>query len=219
MGTRKARKSGRGRKRTTARRTASGLLTLGELARRAGVSIPTAQTYKRKYQNRLPSIGSGRKQRYKPAAIAVFQRIRAENAQRRGRRAGRPAGSAASSAGSARAAGALSLAEIARRTKISYPTLLRYLQIHGRKIPAIGKGRTRRFPARAVQVFEQLRSQSRGGRRRVLCGGPGRSAVGTDAALSARIRRIESMQEDLTRQLSDVVRMLKQPLTLTVRPQ
>jgi DNA-binding CsgD family transcriptional regulator len=217
MGTRKARKGGRGRR--TTRRTAGNLLTLGELARRAGVSIPTAQTYKRKYQNRLPSVGAGRKQRYKPAAIAVFQRIRAENAQRRGRRPGRPAGARVSSAGTGRVAGALSLAEIARRTKISYPTLLRYLQLHGRKIPAIGKGRTRRFPARAIQVFEQLRSQSRGGRRRVLGGGAGRVAVGTDPALSARIRRIESMQEDLTRQLSEVVRMLKQPLQLTVRPQ
>jgi hypothetical protein len=150
----------------------------------------------------------------------VFHRIRAENAQRRGRGAGRPAsaGSPTSSAGT-RGSGALSLAEIARRTKISYPTLLRYLQIHGRKIPAIGKGRTRRFPVRAVQVFEHLRSQSRGGRRRVLAGGPGRIAVGTDAGLTARIRRIESMQEDLNRQLGDVVRMLKQPLQVTVRPQ
>jgi DNA-binding CsgD family transcriptional regulator len=218
MGTRKKKKGRSGAQRT------GKLLTLGEVARRAGVSIPTAQSYKRKYQARLPSVGTGRKQRYKPDAITVFKKLREENAQRRGGRRGpstasggseRVAGGGAS--GAADRSGALSLAEIGRRTKISYPTLLRYLQIHSRTIPSIGTGRTRRFPASAVQVFERLRGQSRGGRRRAGDSGH-RSAVGADSALTARIRKIESMQAEVSRQLSDVIRVLKQPLQVTIRP-
>jgi hypothetical protein len=223
MATRKARKDGR-RKRSAGRTTGK-LLTLSELARRAGVSIPTAQAYKRKYQSRLPSVGTGRKQRYKKDAIAVFQQLREENRQRRGgRRGGRAAAPGRKSAGTGTAGrrSPLSLAEIARRTRISYPTLLRYLKVHSRLIPSIGSGRARRFPARAVQVFEKLRGQSRSGRRRVLPGGmsgAARVGVGADPMLSARIRRIESMQAELTRQLGEVVRVLKQPLQVTIRPQ
>jgi hypothetical protein len=216
MAKRRKKKSGDG----SARRSAGKLLTLGEVARRAGVSIPTAQSYKRKYQNRLPSVGEGRKQRYELGAVAVFQELRTENAGRRGgRRAGGAVGKAAAASPVDGVRGqALSLAEIARRTRNSYPTLLRYLQVHSRAIPSIGSGRTRRFPARAVAVFEKLRSQSRGGRKRATESGI-RTGVGTDPALSARIRKIESMQTDLARQLTDLVRVLKQPLQVTIRPQ
>jgi hypothetical protein len=110
------------------------------------------------------------------------------------------------------------LAEIGRRTRISYPTLLRYVSTHSRKIPSVGSGRTRRFPAGAVKVFEQLRSQSRSGRKRAGTTGA-RSAAGTDRALAERIRRIESAQTEVARQLDRVLQLLKQPMQLTIRPQ
>jgi hypothetical protein len=184
-------------------------LTLGEVARAAGVSVPTAQAYKKKYQDRLPSVGSGRTQRYRPQAVDVFRRLREENRTRRGRGGAESGGS-----------DVLSLAEIGRRTKISYPTLLRYLRVHGKAIPSVGSGRARRFPHNALGVFERLRSESRGGRKPSGAAyANGRSASGTDAALADRIRRIESMQAELAQQLQEVVRLLKQPLQVTIRPE
>ena len=209
-----ASKENRIRKRTSSRN--GNLLTLGEVAQRAGVSIPTAQAYKRKYQDRLPSVGSGRTQRYKTSAVAVFKKLRAENAQNRGRKRGNQAASAPLPA-KARPAqnGSLSLAEITRRTRISYPTLLRYLKIHGTRIPSIGSGRTRRFPAQAVAVFEELRGQSRGGRKPAADRRTGDG--GTDAVLTQRVRRIEDLQASLSQSLAEILRLLKQPMRITVR--
>jgi predicted DNA-binding transcriptional regulator AlpA len=74
------------------------LYTLSEISQRTGISMPTLQRYKKSYQDRLPSVGSGRKQRYPEHALPVFEEIRTENAGRRGR----PRKSAA--AGASRAA-------------------------------------------------------------------------------------------------------------------
>jgi hypothetical protein len=191
-------RSRRARTKSTAR-----VLTLTQLAKAAGISIPTAQIYKRKYQDRLPKIGSGRQQRYPVAAIAVFRKIRAENEKNRGQHTG--------AAGS----GLLSLAEINRRTKISYPTLLRYVRLHGRELPSEGSGRDRRYRPLAVEVFQRLRRESRRGRPRLS---DGRSALGHNRDLADRIRKIESMQAQLTRQLNDVVTLLRKPLQVTIRP-
>lgn len=192
------------------RRTSKGnLLTLTELARAAGVSIPTAQTYKRKYQDRLPAVGKGRQQRYGTNAVNVFKQIREEN--RRSRTAGTNGKSGS---------GLLSLSEINRRTKISYPTLLRYVRLHANEIPSVGSGRMRRFRPTAVEVFEHLRSKSRKGRRpksETMTGA--RSAQGADRALADRIRKIESMQAALAGQLDEIVRLLRQPLQVTIRPE
>ena len=212
---RSARKSGRTR--TAKRRAARGkaaasngskLLTLTEVARMAGVSIPTAQAYKRKYQDRLPSSGNGRKQRFQPKAVDVFRELREENRQRRGGGGGTGIG--------------LSLAEIGRRTKISYPTLLRYLKVHSAAIPAIGRGRTRRFPDDAVDVFARLRRESRKGRR------PSRKwgSRWADESRRARIERCPSAfggskacRARSRGRSTEVVRLLKQPLQVTIRPQ
>jgi hypothetical protein len=61
------------------------LYTLSEISQRTGISMPTLQRYKKSYQGRLPSVGSGRKQRYPEHALPVFEEIRTENAGRRGR--------------------------------------------------------------------------------------------------------------------------------------
>lgn len=100
------------------------LYTLSEISKRTGISMPTLQRYKKLYQNRLPSVGAGRKQRYPESALPVFDEIKNENAGKRGRprkdgsaprpsataataskrRGGRKPAAAAKTAGSKRAA-------------------------------------------------------------------------------------------------------------------
>lgn len=61
------------------------LFTLSEVSQRSGISMPTLQRYKKLYQGRIPSVGSGRKQRYPQEALPVFDEIKNENVGRRGR--------------------------------------------------------------------------------------------------------------------------------------
>ena len=214
--------------------------TLTELSKKSGVSLPTLQRYKKLYQDRLPSEGSGRKQRFPQEAVKAVRELKRENLKNRGRKkAGvekkksgkRVSGKARTRRkGAARKtrrapasppqAGLLSLAEIGRRTRISYPTLIKYVKVHGHKIPHQGSGRKRRFPEEAVKVFEEIRGASRRGRKRGSrkpAAGTLR-ASGTDAALAARVRKLEKAQRDVNRQLQAVVKMLKKPMQLTIKP-
>ena len=171
--------------------TQSSLLTLTEVAKRTGISMPTLQRYKKLYQSRIPSEGSGRRQRYPNEALQVFLQIRKENESRRGRprkssrsvgakpakatrrkaRAKAPGGASKRTRRSAggRAArrtaapGALTLTEIGRITGISYPTLMRYVRDFLPELPHVGAGRKRRFLPAAVDRFRELRARS--GRR------------------------------------------------------
>jgi predicted DNA-binding transcriptional regulator AlpA len=76
------------------------LFTLSEISQKTNISMPTLQRYKKMYQDRIPSVGQGRKQRYPESALPVFDEIKTENAGKRGRprkdasapRAERPAG-------------------------------------------------------------------------------------------------------------------------------
>jgi predicted DNA-binding transcriptional regulator AlpA len=61
------------------------LYTLSEVSKLSGISMPTLQRYKKLYQDRIPSRGKGRKQRYPHNALPVFDQIKHENAGRRGR--------------------------------------------------------------------------------------------------------------------------------------
>ena len=61
------------------------LYTLSEVSHRSGISMPTLQRYKKTYQDRIPSVGTGRKQRYQEHALPVFAELRSENAGKRGR--------------------------------------------------------------------------------------------------------------------------------------
>ncbi len=61
------------------------LFTLSDISSKTGISMPTLQRYKKLYQGRIPSVGSGRKQRYPESALPVFDEIRNENIGRRGR--------------------------------------------------------------------------------------------------------------------------------------
>ena len=213
----------------------SGLLTLSEVSNRTVISMPTLQRYKKEYQNRIPSEGKGRKQRYPESALPVFEEIKKENIARRGRprkgrgggkaKAGRPTGSrrgagrgrkAADSGGGGKA-GLLTLTEIGKRTGISYPTLTRYVKLHLGEIPHEGKGRSRRYHQDAVEVFNRLRSQSSrgrkagGGRRR---GGGGRRAAasgtgGGDGRLAQRVQSLEEAVNELTK-------LVRRPIKVTL---
>jgi len=109
--------------------------------------------------------------------------------------------------------GLLSLMEIGRRTGISYPTLVRYVKLHSDRIPHVGKGRKRRFPARAVGVFSELRSQSRRGRR------PRGAAPGGAGwtAMERRLAQLEKAVAEVARTLRALARGLKKPLRVSVR--
>jgi predicted DNA-binding transcriptional regulator AlpA len=61
------------------------LYTLSEISHHTGISMPTLQRYKKTYQDRIPSVGTGRKQRYPEHALPVFGELRTENASKRGR--------------------------------------------------------------------------------------------------------------------------------------
>src|SRR5436190_11340396 len=105
------------------------LLTLSEVAKRTGISMPSLLRYKKRFQDRIPAVGKGRKQRYPETALAAFEAIKSDNLKRRGRPKGsRSVGAAGKVKRGAKTKDVLSLNEIARRTSISYPTLLRYVQ-------------------------------------------------------------------------------------------
>ena len=239
------------------------LLTLTDVAKRTKMSMPTLQKYKKRYGDRIPSVGKGRTQRYPEEALPVFEQLRVENMARRGRprknavaapgspapvkrrpgrprknaaappaaapakrRRGRPRKVAAAAAAKGGGEGLLTLTQVAATTGISYPTLLRYVKLHGKKLPSVGRGRRRRFKAEAVPVFQQLRSESRRGRkpgkaakrrgrppgkaaaRRGRPPGSGRAAAGAgDSRLAAILKQLE-------KRLAGVESALKAPFRL-----
>lgn len=60
----------------------------------------------------------------------------------------------------------LTLSEVATRTRISMPTLQRYKKLYQARIPAVGKGRTQRYPEDSLAIFEELRQENIGRRGR-----------------------------------------------------
>ena len=213
------------------------LLTLTEVSNRTGISMPTLQRYKKEFQNRIPSVGKGRKQRYPADSLDVFEQIKKENIKKRGRprksAGGAKAGGAKKAKPAAKAASGdkartdlFTLTEVGERTGISYPTLVRYVKLHGDKIPFEGKGRKRRYHPEAVAVFQELRSQSGRGRRKKGTGGAAAStgggggkaaAAASDPSLARRVRSLEKSQEKLEAQIRDLVRELKKPMTVTLQ--
>ncbi len=166
-------------------KAAAQLYTLTEVAKKTNISMPTLQRYKKLYQDRIPSEGQGRSQRYPEAALAVFRQLKKENIGRRGRprktatvaaaaAKAKPKAKAKAKRGRKPAAkkpaakpteGLLTLTQIGQMTGISYPTLLRYVKNHLSKIPHKGTGRARRYQPEAVAVFKDLRSKSKRGRK------------------------------------------------------
>ncbi len=246
------------------------LLTLTEVAKQINASMPTLQKYKKRYGDRIPSVGKGRTQRYPESALPVFEQLRKENMARRGRprkdaaaapgasapakRRGRPrkaavvavaakrgpgrprkvAAAQVAAQGAAQGAptgggeGLLTLTQVAGTTGISYPTLLRYVKLHGKRLPSVGRGRRRRFKAEAVPVFQQLRSESRRGRkpgskvakRRGRPPGPGKAPArrgrppGSGRAATADTSGLAGILRSLEQRLAGIESALKTPYRL-----
>ena len=140
------------------------LLTLGEVARRSNVSMATAQRYKKLYQDRIPSEGEGRRQRYLVGAVKVFNQLKKERVSKR-RGGVRKQGAGKSTKVAASGTGLLTLSSVGKQTGISYPTLQRYVKLFGDRIPHEGEGRKRRYHPDSIAVFRQLRAESRPGRK------------------------------------------------------
>lgn len=179
------------------------LYTLTEVSKRTKISMPTLQRYKKMFNDRIPSSGDGRSQRYPEAAIEIFNQLKTENSKKRGRprknavqggaaaaaKAAAPKAVKAAPANAAKAEaeepvepGMLSLKDIEDQTNISYPTLLRYLKTSLKRIPHKGSGRRRRFPPEAVAVFKTLKEESRRGRK----AGSGKTAGKTAGKVAAK---------------------------------
>lgn len=153
------------------------LYTLTEVAQLTEISMPTLQRYKKLFQDRIPSRGSGRTQRYTEEALDVFRELKKENMKKRGRPRKnanadakpavrrRPVPQASINVTPEDEKGLLTLKQIEELTNISYPTLLRYVKTSLKRIPHKGTGRKRRFLPEAVDVFKTLREESRRGRK------------------------------------------------------
>jgi DNA-binding transcriptional MerR regulator len=208
------------------------LYTLTEVAKKTKISMPTLQRYKKLYQDRIPSQGKGRSQRYPEEALDVFRQLKKENISRRGRprknasTKGRPAAKRGRKPAAEKAAapksgeGLLTLTQIGQMTGISYPTLLRYTKSNLPQIPHKGSGRARRYHPEAVAVFKDLRSKSKRGRKagtptaaaKSTGGGrrgrPPKSAAAGSGDLSARVAELEKTNKRLVRDLGKIEKKL-----------
>ncbi len=229
-----------------ARAAASGaaLLTLSSIGEQTGISYPTLQRYVKLFGDRIPHEGVGRKRRYHPDSVAVFRQLRAES--KPGRKAKAKAAAAVSEAPArkkrkARAKAAprsapgpklLTLTAIGHQTGISSPTLQRYVKLHGDRIPHEGVGRKRRYHPEAVAVFREIRSQSKRGRKpkaKVEAVAPRKAAppARKRKVRVAKVRRkvasaadqggVEARLAALEVQVSQVLKKLEQPITITLR--
>lgn len=193
------------------------LLTLSEVSERTGISMPTLQRYKKNHQDRLPTVGEGRTQKYPTEALPVFQQIKKENIKRRGRP--RKKGSKKKKKGKkvepARK-DLLTLTEIGERTGISYPTLVRYVKLHLDRIPHEGEGRRRRYYPEAVEVFQKIRGESRRGRKKKTPGDAGKKASG-GKDLARRVQALERSHDRLEKQIKALIQDLRKPLKVTIQ--
>ena len=182
------------------------LLTLSEVSRRSNISMPTLLRYKREYQRRIPSVGTGRTQRYPEAALAVVAEIKSENMKHRRRKGSKAPGP--------RSRSLLSLNEIGRLTNISYPTLFRYVANYLPELPHEGEGRRRRFLPSAVAVFQRLRAESRRGRKPSAAPAPRASNEG---AILRWLEQIGNTQLEIVRQLRELTRRAERPIRVQVK--
>lgn len=224
------------------------LYTLTEVSKKTNVSMPTLQRYKKLYQHRIPSVGKGRSQRYPEEALDVFRELKKENISKRGRP--RKAASSGAKPAKQRATGSkrgrkkkastasqakkseglLTLTQISKMTKISYPTLLRYVKAHLDELPHEGTGRGRRYHPEAVAVFKRLRSQSKRGRKAGTktasaaagsaakkSGRRGRPSSSGDSGLLARMKDLEKSQKRLEQMIKKQQKQLDKPFTVVLK--
>lgn len=130
--------------------------------------------------------------------------------------------------------GGMTLVEVSEKLDIPYPTVARYASQHGDRIPHHGAGRSRRFPEEALEVFEQIRRESKPGRppkkkskaKRTESASADRAAAPAAAAasgatpgleqLARRIESLERSQKMLEDQIRDLLDDLSRPARATV---
>lgn len=142
-------------------------------------------------------------------------------------------------------AATLTLKAISDELGIAYPTIARYATKHEHRIPHVGEGRKRRFPPEAIEVFRQIRKESKPGRppkaktqkrrarmashaqTQVEAGSPAHAATGTAAvaaaagppeALVRRIDQLERRQQQLETMVRSLREELERPMTAIVEP-
>ncbi|HSL83087.1 MAG TPA: helix-turn-helix domain-containing protein, partial [Thermoanaerobaculia bacterium] len=109
----------------------------------------------------LLSLPRLRKQTARPAEEEPEAGAEAEGAEAKGGRKRKKAGKGARK----EAAGdGLTLSDVSEQLGIPYPTVARYATQFEDRIPHTGSGRNRRFPPEAVEVFRQIRKESKPGR-------------------------------------------------------
>lgn len=193
------------------------LLSLKDVERELGISYQTLLRYKKLHGDEIPSVGSGRSQRYPEEALEAFRRFYGK--KRRGPRTGKKKPGKKVARSRARE-GLLTLKEVQRQTGISYPTLRKYVDIHSDEIPSEGEGRRRRYPPEAVEVFRAIRQRKgKGGRPRKKAteAKSGRStapAAAVPAEVGRRLARIEKSLDKLAQQMSRLEKELRKPLKI-----
>jgi DNA-binding transcriptional MerR regulator len=247
------------RQKTVTKDTQKQNYSLVEVAQKTGIPMPILLRYKREHPDRVPSIGSGSQQRFPEEAIEVLTQIHQEATGREEepRRGGfgllslprlrkqvrrpdedeeaaeaKPAKRGRASTGAATGEG-MTLVEVSEKLDIPYPTVARYASQHGDRIPHHGSGRSRRFPEAALEVFEQIRKESKPGRppkkkakaKREAAGAAGRATGAASASsgatpgleqLSRRIESLERSQKMLEDQIRDLLDDLARPAKATV---
>ena len=217
---------------------AATLYTLTEVKEETGISLPTLQKYKKNYQDRIPSVGEGRTQKYPQEALKVFEQLKKENLKKRGRprkkakqeKTTRPTSSGAATVSSG-SEELLTLKQVSELTGISYPTLSRYTKTSLPRIPHVGKGRKRRYRPDAVGVFKTLYEESKRGRRKK--GGPSKPSsksarkVSTSAAVVSgdvdlgpvvdQLKELLKAHRDLQRQVEKLEKEVHKPFKVTLR--
>lgn len=199
------------------------LYTLTEVSNKIDVSMPTLQRYKKLYQERIPSQGLGRSQRYPEEALEVFLQLKKENMGKRGRpRKNKAAGAGAPKKKDGSKEGLLTLTQISETTGISYPTLLRYVKGHLAQIPHRGTGRGRRYLPEAVEVFRTLREQSRRGRKRKDpaagdAAGGGTVRRSTVDKLIERIKQLERGHKELEKAIQRQQKLIEKPFKVVLQ--
>jgi hypothetical protein len=124
-------------------------------------------------------------------------------------------------------AATLTLKAISDELGIAYPTIARYATKHEERIPHVGEGRKRRFPPEAIEVFRQIRKESKPGRppkaktqkRRAaarvaeaaLPAAPTPAAAAPTRSPEVLVRRIEQLERH-QQQLETMVRSLREEI-------
>ena len=206
--------------------------------------MPTAAKYKKNHQDRIPSEGKGRKQRFHPEAVAVFQEIYEENVSSRGgaaspskkkakgerKRKGRKKESKSKSRRSRAKSSARSdlmpLTQVAEAAGVSYPTAQNYVKKHLDRIPHEGKGRTRKYPPAAVDavkaIYQENAAKYGGGGGATGTPKPKRSSSrrskgGRAKASGASDAKLASVLDRLEKRIASLEKLMAKPLKVEIK--